>query len=64
MIDTHTVNKKNKEIEIPYRDSLQRFFFEILCSEYMFIVKYLYQNVPSWSMLYCIWSIGISNYTV
>ena len=30
MIDVHTVNKKNKKIEI---------FAKILCSEYMFLVK-------------------------
>ena len=30
MIDVHTVNKKNKKIEI---------FAKILCNEYMFIVK-------------------------
>ena len=30
MIDVHTINKKNKKTEI---------FAEILCSEYMFIVK-------------------------
>ena len=30
MFDVHTINQKNKEIEI---------FVEIICSQYMFIVK-------------------------
>jgi len=31
MIDVHTVNKKNKETKILYRDSLQRFFAVNIC---------------------------------